>query len=519
MMDKQAAEVAKMKASKKNEKHVQNQLKRQLAQKEELISALQGEITKLQSGGGKGDEQAMERIQKMQQKFKQKIADLTVKLKDANERAEAMADGVVDADELKEFASKLKKSESMVDSYKEKYNQSLKENKDLKMRMAEMEKQVLNGSSQSDKLSAMLNEHNKELKTQHTKLLFALNDKEVLQNQLYLKEEETKKLNELIENLRGENKSMHDELHLSGHDLKLALDNIRAELKASQKMTAEKKSELFSLKVLVKMLHDGNTRRDRKLKENGAKLTEINGRYNLMKQKLNASMATSSLYTTLFLNQTHKSSVQRNSLVKLKAAHAQLTLKCANDVMVARNEERLRLEKKMEEIKTKMLIEIEDVKQHLEKSKIEHQQNVLALSANHEEKMRETAIRYNQKFEELTSELQICSNKIVVQDLRLKKLANDNEKLSTRLQQSHMLCANMISLLKAADHFIYREYQKKKLLVDGLAYVMNEYSNANNRKNALEGYFGGCTAGGTTPRTTSIFRKYNSRQCKETDIR
>ena len=91
----------------------------------------------------------------------------------------------------------------------------------------------------------------------------------------------------MIENLRGENKSMHDELHLSGHDLELALDNLRAELKASQKMTAEKKSELFSLKVLVKMLHDGNTRRDRKLKENGAKLTEINGRYNLMKQKLN----------------------------------------------------------------------------------------------------------------------------------------------------------------------------------------------------------------------------------------
>ena len=113
--------------------------------------------------------------------------------------------------------------------------------------------------------------------------------------------------------MNGENKSMRDELHLSGHDLKLALDNLRAELTASQKMTAEKKSELFSLKVLVKMLHDGNTRRDRKLKENGLKLTEIQRRYNSMKQKLNVSEATSSLYTSLFLNQTHLASVQRKS--------------------------------------------------------------------------------------------------------------------------------------------------------------------------------------------------------------
>ena len=117
-------------------------MKRQLSQKDELISALQGQITKLESGGGGGDKEAMEKIQKMQKKFKQKIADLTVKLKDANERAEAMADGVVDADELKEFASKLKKSESMVESYKEKCNQAIEENIDLKSRLTEMEKKI-----------------------------------------------------------------------------------------------------------------------------------------------------------------------------------------------------------------------------------------------------------------------------------------------------------------------------------------------------------------------------------------
>ena len=501
MMDKQAAEVAKMKASKKNEKHVQNQLKRQLSQKDELISALQGQIAKLESGGGEGNKEAMEKNKKMQQKFKQKIADLTVKLKDANERAEAMADGVVDADELKEFASKLKKSESMVESYKEKCNQAIQENMDLKSRLTEMEKKILNGSSQSDKLNAMLNEHNKELKTQHTKLLFALNDKDVMQNQLYIKEEEGKKLNELIKKLRAENKTLKDELHLSGRELKLKLDNLRTNLEASRKMTAEAKSDLFSLKVLVKMLHDGNTRRDRKLKENSMKLKETCRLYNSTKKKLNVSEETCSLYTSLFLNQTHLSSIQCKDLTKMKTACEELRLKCANDVMVARNEERLRLERKMEEIREEMSIKIEDLNRHLEKSKIEHQHNLNALSAGHETEMREAAIRYNQKFEELTSELQNCSNKIVVQDLRLKKLATDNEDLSTRLQQSHMLCANMISLLKAADHFIYREYQKKRLLVDGLAYVMNEYSSVYNRKNALEGYFGGLALkNGTPPR-------------------
>ena len=53
---------------------------------------------------------------------------------------------------------------------------------------------------------------------------------------------------------------------------------------------------------------------------------------------------------------------------------------------------------------------------------------------------------------------------------------------------SHALCQHD-QLIKAADHFIY-QYQKKKLLWTA-AYVMNEYSNANNRKNTLENYFGG----------------------------
>ena len=90
MMDKQAAEVAKMKASKRNEKHVQNQLKRQLTEKEELIKTLQNQVSELESGSV-GNNEASEKMKKMSKKLKEKVADLTVKLKEANERADAMA--------------------------------------------------------------------------------------------------------------------------------------------------------------------------------------------------------------------------------------------------------------------------------------------------------------------------------------------------------------------------------------------------------------------------------------------
>ena len=89
-MDKQAAEVAKMKASKKNEKHVQNKLKRQLTQKEELIKTLQDQVASLESGSS-GSNELSDKMQKINKKMKEKIADLTVKLKAANERADAMA--------------------------------------------------------------------------------------------------------------------------------------------------------------------------------------------------------------------------------------------------------------------------------------------------------------------------------------------------------------------------------------------------------------------------------------------
>ena len=65
----------------------------------------------------------------------------------------------------------------------------------LKTRMAmqAQQKQVL--------LSLANSNSNKEMKTQHTKLLFALNDKDVLQNNLYLKEQQITDMAKLMEKI------------------------------------------------------------------------------------------------------------------------------------------------------------------------------------------------------------------------------------------------------------------------------------------------------------------------------
>jgi hypothetical protein len=149
----------------------------------------------------------------------------------------------------------------MVESYKLKYEQSEEENEELKLRLKNMEKQILEGSSQSDKLNSMIQDHNKEMKTQHTRLLFALNDKDVLQNNLYLKEQQISDMAKLIERLTMENKAKDNELHTSGHELQLLIDDLRHQLAIVQRSLKQKTSDLFSLKVLTKMLHDGNARR------------------------------------------------------------------------------------------------------------------------------------------------------------------------------------------------------------------------------------------------------------------
>ena len=180
-------------------------------------------------------------------------------------------------------------------------------------------------------------------------------------------------------------------------------------------------------------------------------------------------------------------------------------MKCTNDVQVARNDERLRLEKINDEIKEMFNNEINKLKQEINDLKLKQENDIRFLQKKHEHLIRETTIHYNQRLEELTSELQSSANKIVVQDIRLKKMNNENRTLSTNLQHSHMLCANMISLLKAADHYILREYRKKQLLINGLTFVTNEYSNTYNRKNMLETYFGGLALkDGTSSFNTTI---------------
>ena len=83
---------------------------------------------------------------------------------------------------------------------KTKYEEAMQENDELKERLKALEKQIVEGSLQSDKWNIiMIEDHNKEMKTQHTKLLFALNDKDVLQNNLYLKEQQITDMAKLME--------------------------------------------------------------------------------------------------------------------------------------------------------------------------------------------------------------------------------------------------------------------------------------------------------------------------------
>jgi hypothetical protein len=184
-------------------------------------------------------------------------------------------------------------------------------------------------------------------------------------------------------------------------------------------------------------------------------------------------------------------------------------VKNTNDVQLARNQERLRLEQINNEIKDSLVKSISELNETIKTLKIQQENDILKLNKQHENATREITIRYNQRFQELTSDLQNSSNKIVVQDLRLKKVNNENKTLNNSLQHSHMLCANMISLLKSADHFILREHRKKQLLVDGLTYITNEYSNTYSRKSALESYFGGLALKNGSPSSSNAIDLLN----------
>ena len=58
-----------------------------------------------------------------------------------------------------------------MESYKTKYEEAMQENDELNERLKALEKQILEGSSQSDKLNIMIEDHNKEMKAHCTKLL------------------------------------------------------------------------------------------------------------------------------------------------------------------------------------------------------------------------------------------------------------------------------------------------------------------------------------------------------------
>ena len=214
-----------------------------------------------------------------------------------------------------------------MESYKTKYEEAMEENDELNERLKALEKQILEGSSQSDKLNIMIEDHNKEMKTQHTKLLFALNDKDVLQNNLYLKEQQITDMAKLIEKLTNENKAKDEELHKSGHELQLLVDELRHQLQLTKKSLSEKTSDLFSFKVLTKMLHDGNTRRDRKVTNAQMKLSKLTEEYKIALKQLNVAEEACTLYTNLFLKQTYSQSSLQIQFNELMEKHKYLTSK------------------------------------------------------------------------------------------------------------------------------------------------------------------------------------------------